>query len=373
MAVLGTIRSQINNILFFRPLFPLSTLARHALSLPLDYISPSGRAAPPMVINILLTPRCNLHCSMCSAFEFRQQRFTEMSVSDLERVVSSVAGFRPTFYFGGGEPLVRDDILDLVAVVKARNLPLGMVTNGLLLTPSRGEKMKKLGLDHILVSLHGTESTHDLVTGTPGAFRRTTENIQAFCQKPRRTSVMLNFVLSLDNIDEIEELIMLGKRLGVDRVRIEHLLFITAAEMRQHSQWCEKHLPHTLLPAVHASTLVCQMAAVAGFSESLPHKLKKIKERHGSFVFIKPALAQAEIKAWYTEGYRSRRHCLFVWRSLFLDPEGNVIPCQHYAGLKFGNALREPLLEVWNSPRYRLFRRTIRKGLLPACSRCCKL
>ncbi len=373
MNVLGTARSQWNNIAFFRTLFPLRSLARNAVTLPLDYLSPSGRASPPMVINLLLTSRCNLRCSMCSAAEFRRQRFREMTVADVDRLAASVRPFRPTFYFGGGEPFVRDDIVDLVAAVKRHDLPLGMVTNGLLLTPDRGRRVRELGLDHILISLHGPEAAHDGITGTPGAFRRTTENIAAFCRSPRRTTVLLNFVLSRDNIAYVHDLVALGRSLGVDRVRIEHLLFTTDDDQRRHAEWCAEHLPPPLAPASHASTLICQQAAVAGFSDDLPRLLDEVRRRHGSFVFIKPALSADEVRAWYSPGYRSRRRCLFVWRSLFVDPEGFVIPCQHYAGLRMGHALREPLLEVWNSPRYRLFRRTIRRGLLPACARCCKL
>ncbi len=373
MSILDTARSQWNNVVFFRSLFPVSTLIRGTLTLPLDYLNPSGRAAPPMVINLLLTSRCNMHCSMCSAAEFRQQRFQEITAADVDRLAASTRHFRPTYYFGGGEPLVRDDILDLVTAVKRHHLPLGMVTNGLLLTPERGRRMKELGLDHILVSLHGPEATHDAITGIPGAFRRTTDHIAEFCRGPRRTTVMLNFVLSRDNVAHVQDLVELGRSLGVDRVRIEHLLFMTEEDQRRHAEWCADHLPARLAPASRASTLICQQAAVAGFSDDLPRLLDEVRRRHGSFVFIKPALSPDEVRAWYAPSYRSDRLCLFVWRSLFVDPEGYVIPCQHYAGLKMGHALREPLLEVWNSPRYRLFRRTIRRGLLPACSRCCKL
>lgn len=373
MAILPTLRSQLNNVLFFRPLFPFRTLIPSTLKLPFDYLSPSGRASPPLVINVLLTSRCNLKCAMCSAWEFRSQRFQELKASDLDFLAASVKSFHPTFYFGGGEPLVRDDILDLVEAVKRHGLPLGMVTNGLLLTPERGERLQQLGLDHILISLHGPEATHDAITGTPGAFKRTTANIAAFCRPGHKTSVMLNFVLSRDNIDHIHDLIALGRSLGVDRVRIEHLLFMTEEDQRRHKLWCAKNLPAALAPASHASTLICQQAAVAGFSRDLPGLLEDVRRRWGAFVFIKPALTVEEVRGWYSEGYESHRRCLFVWRSLFVDPEGYVIPCQHYAGLKLGNVLREPLLEIWNSPRYRLFRRTIRKGLMPACARCCKL
>ncbi|NOZ02098.1 MAG: hypothetical protein GXP54_09445, partial [Deltaproteobacteria bacterium] len=62
---------QLSRILFFRRLFPLRQLARNMVTLPLDYIGPSGRAGPPMVINILITHRCDLKCRMCYAEELK--------------------------------------------------------------------------------------------------------------------------------------------------------------------------------------------------------------------------------------------------------------------------------------------------------------
>jgi len=373
VSIKGTIASQFNNVRFFKELFPISLLARNAITFPLDYLSPSGFAHPPMVINCLLTSRCNLKCRMCSAYEFRQTKFREMQVADLQRLVQQVRAFSPSFYFGGGEPLIRDDITELVHTVKSAGLPLGIVTNGLRLTSEIRRDFIRFGLDHILVSIHGPEETHDQITGVKGSFKKTTSNIEAFCKEKRNTFVMLNFVVSSDNLHKMRDLVLLGKELGVDKVRIEHLLFITNEERQMHERWCNMKCPLPLAAMKDVSTLVCQIGAVRGFSMELPLLINEIKKEFRDFVFIKPALTRKEIEAWYSDHYRSFRRCVFIWRSLFVDPEGYVIPCQHYAGLKMGDVKKEPLLEIWNSKRYKMFRRLIRRGIAPGCSRCCKI
>jgi MoaA/NifB/PqqE/SkfB family radical SAM enzyme len=310
---------------------------------------------------------------MCSAYEFRQTKFEEMQEIQLKRMVEQVKPFTPSFYFGGGEPLIRDDIVSLVRVVKEAGLRLGIVTNGLRLTSEMRRELVRYGLDHILVSIHGPEETHDRITGVKGSFKKTTSNIEAFCKEKGNTFVMLNFVVSSDNLHKMRDLVLLGKELGVDKVRIEHLLFITDEERQVHEEWCQMMCPPPLAPMKDVSTLVCQIGAVRGFSAELPLLLNEIKKEFGDFVFVKPALSDKEIEAWYSHRYRSFRRCVFVWRSLFVDPEGYVIPCQHYAGLKMGNINKEPLLEIWNSRRYKLFRKLIRRGIAPGCSRCCKI
>jgi len=368
----GAIKSQINNIRHFSGLFPPLRLARGAVTLPFDYIGPTGRAAHPMVINILITSRCNMNCAMCSASDLRGRHYKEMSAGDIEHIAGQAEAFRPSFFIGGGEPFARDDIVDVIAAVKGHGHPLGIVTNGLRLDPDRGRKILDLGIEHVMVSIHGPRDVHDAITGVKGAFERVTENLTAFCRDKGSTRVMLNFVLSRENLEHIDELVELGRRIGVDKVRIEHLLYMTDDDIRNHESWLTDNVGDNAGLTLKVETFVCGQATVDGFAGELPGLLDEVKAHYGDFVYIKPALSRKETAEWYSPGYTSDRPCFFIWRSLFIDPEGFVIPCQYYSDMKLGNALDEPILEIWNSRGYRNLRRLIRDRTPPACSRCCK-
>ena len=373
MSLTTSLRSQWNNVRNFRELFPLAMLARNAVTLPLDQMRGDGRAAPPMVVNLGATTKCGLNCAMCTARELRNERLDEMSPGEIERFARQTTGFSPSFFLGGGEPFMRRDLEDVVGVLKRLGLRVGVVTNGLLVTPERGETMKRLGLDSMLISLHGPRAVHDEITGVPGAFDRAIENIRAFCRPPRRTRVMLNFVMSKTNIAHVRDLIELGREAGVDRVRVEHMLFMTGEDQAIHDAWCQERVPDERERAVlRVSTYVCEPGVVSGFADDLPRVLDGLKRDYGDFVFIKPNLDPGEMTAWYQPGYQAQRRCLFVWRSLFVKPDGDVIPCQHYADMKLGNVRREPLLAIWNSERYRRLRRMVSRELPPGCARCCK-
>ena len=373
MSLVSSLRSQWNNVHNFRELFPLSMLAKNAVTLPLDQALGTGHAGPPMVVNLGVTTRCGLNCAMCSARDLRAQRLDEMSPGEIERFARQTAPYAPAFFLGGGEPFMRRDLEDIVGVLKGLGLPVGVVSNGVQVTPLRGDKVKRLGLDSILFSLHGPRDVHDEITGLPGSFDRAIENIRAFCRPPRRTRVMLNFVMSKTNIASVRELIDLGRDAGVDRVRVEHMLFMTGEDQALHDAWCAQHVPDPeTRAALRVSTYICEPAVVSGFAEDLPRVLDELKRDYGDFVFIKPNLDPNEIANWYRPGYLAQRRCLFVWRSLFVKPDGDVIPCQYYADMVLGNVRREPLLEIWNSPRYRRLRRLVAKELPPGCARCCK-
>ncbi|GAG99570.1 unnamed protein product, partial [marine sediment metagenome] len=71
--------------------------------------------------------------------------------------------------------------------------------------------------------------------------------------------------------------------------------------------------------------------------------------------------------------FKARRKCFFVWGTLFISPNGDVMPCQFYPDYKLGNIRDAKLKEIWNNEKYRKFRLELKKGLFPGCARCCKL
>ena len=373
MDFLSSIMSQMNNLYYFRKLFPPKLMARNAITMPLDYISPGGYARPPMAINILATARCNLDCEMCSMAPLRKRRFKEMSPQDIEGIAKQVATYGTSFFIGGGEPFARRDIIDVFRAIKKYNLPLGTVSNATLVTPQKAREVVDAGVDSIMFSLHGPREVHDRLTRIPGSFDKAIKNIRYFCEHKGNTDVMMNLVLSRENIENIFEMIELGRSLGVDKVRVEHLLFMTDRELDYHVRWTGQHLSLQDSSVKEVNTYVCRPETFTTIPKGLYELLQEIHKRYGKFVFIKPHLSKEEIDRWYSEGYISNRRCFFLWRSLFIDPQGDVFPCQTYSKMVIGNVLQEPLLELWNSPRFRSMRRELRKGLLPACARCCKI
>jgi MoaA/NifB/PqqE/SkfB family radical SAM enzyme len=371
MELLSTARSQLNNLRNFRQLFDPVVMAKSAMTLPRDLLSPAAHAAPPAVLNFLTAARCNLKCVMCSADKL-MGKTPEMTPADYDHVARQALPFRPSCFMGGGEPFLRSDILECVHAIKKHGLRLGMVTNGLGVTPERGKRLKEMGLDTLMFSIHGTEEAHDRVTAAPGSYRRATEHVRAFCKGPRRTRVMLNFVLQPENLDSVFELAEVGRSLGVDQVRVEHLLFATPREVSRHDARVAQLAPEAIRGSLALSTHFRDSALPEGHAERLSGLLRGLKAKYGDFVFIKPHLDEDEVAAWYAEDYDEQKMCLFIWRSLFIMPEGHVVPCQSYSEMRFGNVLREPLLEIWNSQRYRKFRALIRKERLPGCARCCK-
>ena len=108
-----------------------------------------GRAATNLRMSV--TQRCNLNCIYCHA-EGERSPASELSLGDIREIlrVAAKLGMR-SVKFTGGEPLVREDILDIVRAVPA-GMESSMTTNGILLAEyARG--LKEAGLSRINVSL----------------------------------------------------------------------------------------------------------------------------------------------------------------------------------------------------------------------------
>lgn len=107
-------------------------------------------------LRISITDKCNLGCTYCMP-HMKPKTFKSDEVLTGEEVLRIVRVARD---FGvhkvrltGGEPLLRDDILELVRGIKKAGVPdLSVTTNGMFLG-ERAESLKEAGLDRLNVSL----------------------------------------------------------------------------------------------------------------------------------------------------------------------------------------------------------------------------
>lgn len=113
--------------------------------------------------------------------------------------------------FEGGEPLLRRDLVDILAFSRSLPLHTSLITNGTLLK-SRINEIAPYINGVVYVSLDGLEKTHDAIRGLNGCFKKAVDGINAAKQK---IPVTINATVMTENVDEIESLVELAKDLGV--------------------------------------------------------------------------------------------------------------------------------------------------------------
>ncbi|MBN1127519.1 MAG: SPASM domain-containing protein, partial [Chitinispirillaceae bacterium] len=91
--------------------------------------------------------------------------------------------------------------------------------------------------------------------------------------------------------------------------------------------------------------------------------------------FLPDIGTEAEIRRYYGDhswncGYPSCESIYFIAE---ISPDGRVTPCRDYQDYTAGNINTQSFYDVWNGEKFKTFRREMKKGLMPVCTRCCGL
>jgi radical SAM family uncharacterized protein len=165
-------------------------------------------AKVPFFCGHKLTYNCNLRCKMCP---FWRRPSPDPSLNQEKAVLKQIYNSGAVgVAFEGGEPLLRNDLVDILAFSRSLPLHTSLITNGTLLE-SRIDEIAPYINGVVYVSLDGLEKTHDAIRGVGGSFRKAVGGISAAKEK---VTVTINTTVMAENVEEIESLVCLAKELG---------------------------------------------------------------------------------------------------------------------------------------------------------------
>ena len=130
--------------------------------------SDPARPGPPLWLLAEVTYRCPLHCVYCSnPLDFAKVE-NELSTADWKRVLREARAIGAVqLGFSGGEPMVRDDLAELVAEAHDLGFYTNLITSGAGLNEARIGALKTAGLDHIQLSFQdSTKEVNDFLSST---------------------------------------------------------------------------------------------------------------------------------------------------------------------------------------------------------------
>lgn len=166
-----------------------------------------------------LTYRCPLACPYCSNPLNLADYRDELTTDEWRRVLTEARDLGVLqLHLSGGEPLLRRDLADIVAVATELDLYTNLITSAMGLSRARAEKLKAAGLDHVQISIQADNmALSDTIAGTPSYQRKIAA---AHIVKELGWPLTLNVVLHRMNIDRIGEIIDLAESLGADRIEL---------------------------------------------------------------------------------------------------------------------------------------------------------
>lgn len=170
-----------------------------------------------------VTSMCNFRCSYCEHFSADFNEFVkdkQVGIDKAKQILEIIRKDCDVLYLTGGEPLLRNDIEELVAYAKKLDFAyIGMNTNGLLL-PKR-EKILD-GLDNVVISLDSMNDgkLDDLYGVGSGTAKKVMDNIAFYSnvanKKGRKYTVTVNCVVTPETVDDCEAVMEYCFKVGAE-------------------------------------------------------------------------------------------------------------------------------------------------------------
>jgi len=169
--------------------------------------------------NLQVTYRCNFKCEICDFWKTERDASAELTLDDIRLIGKKLNQLGTLIVsLAGGEPLIRNDLYEIIRILNAANHFPILITNGWYVNETVARDIQRAGLQEISVSVdYRTPARHDAQRGCAGSWDRAIQALELLkrYRPDRRNRVHMITVLMDDNLDEIEGLIKLAREIGV--------------------------------------------------------------------------------------------------------------------------------------------------------------
>ncbi|MBP8779502.1 MAG: pyrroloquinoline quinone biosynthesis protein PqqE [Alicycliphilus sp.] len=292
----------------------------HAVAGSINTPTPPVGVGQPLWLLAELTYRCPLHCVFCYNPVQLKQASSELTTAEWVEVMRQARQLGAAqLGFSGGEPLVRDDLEELVQEAHRLGYYTNLITSGVGLTPARAQRLKDAGLDHVQLSFQdSTRELNDFLSHT-----KTFELKKKVAQtiKAHDWPMVMNCVLHRHNLPHVGQIIEMALDLGAEYLELANV---------QYYGWAWVNRDH-LMPT--RAQLQEAEAVVQGWRERIGKQCR--------LLFVVPDYFEERPKA-----------CMNGWGSVFLSiaPDGLAMPCHNardLPGLQLPNVREQPIADIW--------------------------
>jgi MoaA/NifB/PqqE/SkfB family radical SAM enzyme len=269
----------------------------------------------PNMMSLAVNDECDARCEHCSFFRGVQDPtrsvMTTGQACDVIRQGQELGV--SVLNFVGGEPLLREDLPELIRSVDKDLTTTVLFTNGSRLA-ERAASLRKAGLDSVYVSIDSADpSRHDQFRGVPGLFDQAAAGIRRALGVGLSTGIACTMTPESFKRGEMGRILELGKRLGVHEVLLFDAMptgrYSGREDLVDNQGWVEQMI---------------QAAVPYNRDRSYP----------GVLVWA------------YSSGFRAAG-CSCGTSYFYVSPYGDVMSCD-FNHAAFGNVLTTPLYQVWD-------------------------
>ncbi|MDE5813591.1 MAG: radical SAM protein [Muribaculaceae bacterium] len=284
-----------------------------------------------MDASIIVTYRCPMRCKMCDIWNNPTRKDEEFKPALLKKLPDNLRSINIT----GGEPFVRDDIEEIVEILRTKTKRIVFSTSGFFSDKiiALAKKYPDVGYR---ISIEGLSCKNDELRGRQGGFDKGLSTLLEL-KRMGIKDIGFGITVSNNNSEDMLNLYELNKNLGME--------FATAS-------FHNSFYFHKYDNKVTNKDEVC-----ANFDELIQRLMKENNPKSWFRAFFNLGLIN------YVQGGRRMLPCEAGQENFFVDPFGNVLPCN---GMEekcwfdtMGNLHDQTFDEIWNGEKAKAVREKV--------------
>lgn len=324
-----------------------------------------GVVPPPFRVSIDITDRCNFQCPTCSKWHHPPSP-EELRLDEWRSILDRLRGVPVLreIAIGGGEPFVRADVLQVVALAEERGFRTHLISNGWLVDEGLLWDVEQAGLDTLMISLNSlTASVHDESRGKVGSHERIMDLVEAWAAGKHETKLCLSTVVIEPNCGELAGLARFVEDKGIAGIMYQVLL-----PTEVHYSFCA--MPS--MPQLDAAWPGHDPLWVRSLPTLGRQVGELLKMQAGGYPILNPPTQLRRFVIYYEDPQRAAvTPCLGTLSRLHIDPLGEMRLCYGYPPI--GNILQDDPLKVWRGEQARQIRRASTECIRPCRMLNCNL
>jgi MoaA/NifB/PqqE/SkfB family radical SAM enzyme len=306
----------------------------------------AGWSIQPRTLTHTVTFRCNARCIMCDSWKMSGKG--DLSLEEIESIYRQLPRM-DAVRLTGGEPFVRTDLLEIVAIAHRYLRPLGMhiTTNGFLtdrIVDLCSKRPRSFPLQ-IMVSLDGMQDKHNHIRGSSIAWTSATKTLELLAQHRRqwRLDLAVNqTIVDSEGVEQYRQLREFLAPLGIRHQAVMAYDVSATYNMEREIDVAPKQFGQfTTFGDFSRDDLKALFAEIEHDLQRLPRWARAAKRYY--LEGIRQRLLPSD-----AEGGWNNPACVALRAHLRIFPNGDVPTCQ-FNTKTIGNLRETPFKDLWGS------------------------
>lgn len=301
-------------------------------------------------VNFTFSKHCNLRCKMCG-YTDGAAGFNELDTKQVKDILRDCKELGlEDLTLSGGEPMMRNDIYDIISYAASIGVKTSMVSNGTLIDEDNVKKLIQSGLTTVIFSIEGFEETNDYIRGK-GNFQKTINSFH----------IIKNFE---DKLDVIKAGVVISKYNYKNLFDFTKFLFEDVGINAISYNPFDKNIMGAYLYEKYHDEIDITPEIIPEVSDQLEKIISYSKTVNGSF---QPESYLRKIKNYFAgEKMLPKLPCHVPLEGCGISCDGTVYPCwSEYRAA--GNVAEQSIKDIVVSPAYQ---QECKKALEQRCNGC---